>query len=383
MRYDILILSPVPACESDGVFRTIDLWARDLEAQCAISTVHLICPVQSGETGAVINSDIKIHRQDALSDNDLTSIVSQVDVVQLANSGWRTSAAARRLLKIARRLRRVVILGVSSNRAKSAWLNSTNRLRGALSYLDVRTAQAWFAFRADGVFVVGSGLQDLFKHFNKNIYVGIASWIRDADIAPPWTSHSGPLRVCMAARLEKMKGMHVGASAIAFARSSQPDIRLSIIGDGPERHNIERQVRDLDLLAVTTFQSTVSYPQPFLEFLRQTDLVLLTNLSDEQPRLVFDALSQGCIPICPDTPAYRCLGLDSAIFYKQGDAAELSRAIKRLADPTLRAELSATMRPLLSRFTIEHMHIHRAEWVSTFIRQKTKESAPIGVKPPA
>jgi glycosyltransferase involved in cell wall biosynthesis len=368
MKYKILIFSPVPAFESGGVFRTIDLWARDLEAQCAISTVHLICPVQSGCDGTVINPEIAAYRQEVLSDKDLIDVVSKVDVVQLAIGGWRSSSIARRLLKISRRLQRIVILGVSSNRAKSAWLNSSNKLIGAIRYLEIRSAQSWFAFQADGVFVVGSGLKKLFQHINSNLHVGIASWIQETDIASPRSKHHSGLNICMASRIEKMKGMHIGVSAVGLVRT--PHLRLSIIGDGPERSNIERQISDLGLSRLTTFQTTVAYPKPFLDLLRQADIVLLTNLSDEQPRLIFDALSQGCIPICPDTSAYRNLGLNRDILYKQGDVIGLSRTIQRLVDPELRAALSLEMLPLLKRFTIERMHASRSDWILQLMRRK-------------
>ena len=116
-------------------------------------------------------------------------------------------------------------------------------------------------------------------------------------------------------------------------------------------------------------QRTVSYPEPFLSILNGMDLVLLTNLSDEQPRLVFDALSQGCIPVCPATPAYRNLGLDERVFYQQGSAEDLSRAILRLSDMGVRRQLQEQMSAAATRFTIETMHRKRAEWLLQIIEK--------------
>src|SRR6185437_9448141 len=141
-------------------------------------------------------------------------------------------------------------------------------------------------------------------------------------------------------------------------------LHLTILGDGPEKQSIERQVADLQLAPFTTMQQTVSYPEPFLGILNGLDLVLLTNLSDEQPRLMFDALSQGCIPVCPQTPAFRDLGLDARVFYQQGSAEDLASAILRLSDPGVRRELQQQMPLAAVRFTIETMHQRRSEWLS-------------------
>lgn len=125
-RYRILILSSIPVAETDGLFSTIDLWARDLETQCRFATVHLVCPVKSaGAAQTPINSAIKVYSSNTARDEDIAKVVSLVDVVQLpGNIGWRESGLSRRLLGIARRSGKQVVLGVSSNRAKTAWLNS-------------------------------------------------------------------------------------------------------------------------------------------------------------------------------------------------------------------------------------------------------------------
>lgn len=363
--YRILILSPIVVFEQDGAFFTLDLWARDLDVQSRVATVHLLCPItQSPSAGSKLNSAINVHSNKA-GDHDLRELVTQVDVVQLpGNSGWRDSHLARRLLHIAKRAGKTVVLGVSSNRARTAWLNSRNKLVGALKYIDVRTSQSFLARRSDGVFVVGEGLRGLFAKYNPNVFVGIASWITASDLAPSRAVGSATLKLCMASRIEKMKGMHVGVAAVALTKSKDKDLSLVIIGEGPEKEHIQRQIAEEGLAAITTFQPAVTYPQPFLGMLGTMDVVLLTNMNDEQPRLIFDALSQGCLPLCPDAAAYRGLGLDDRLFYRQGDSADLHRAIELLCDLSLRQELRSGMLEIASQFTIDEMHRQRSVWIS-------------------
>ena len=118
----------------------------------------------------------------------------------------------------------------------------------------------------------------------------------------------------------------------------------------------------------------VAYPRPFLDLLNTMDAVLLTNLNDEQPRLIFDALSQGCLPICPDTPAYRGLGLDDRLFYQQGSVRDLSRVIEDLSNPRLRLQLNAQLGNLARKFTIQTMHEARAEWIMSLLKGKVVQA---------
>ena len=381
IRYSILILSPIPVYKLNGVCHAMDLWARDLNTQTAVAAVKLICPVLEHADGPVVEIDrhIEVLFETRLNDSDLTKVVSQVDVVQLpGHAGWTRSALARRLLKIAKRLRKPVILGVSSNRAKTAWLNSSNWIRGSLRYLDIRSCQIWMAIQCDGVFVVGNGLRDLFARYNRNIFTGTASWIEETDIAPPPPPEEGVFNICLASRMEKMKGMHIGICAFDQAKKETKqrglDLHLTIIGAGPEEENLKQQVHDLGLSPEITFRPMLPYPKPFLDWLRTMDAVLLTNLNDEQPRLIFDALSQGCLPVCPDRPAYRDLGLDDRLFYQQGSAGDLARVIEALSTPELRLELSAPLRTLARHFTIQTMHKTRAEWILCLLKSKVAQA---------
>src|SRR5262245_50164659 len=106
--YRIVILSSIPVFERNGLFSTIELWARDLEEQAKVAEVDLICPGNEPETAGTIYREIdrriRVHAYEKLHKNTLEAIVTAADVVQIpGTSGWRGSRAARRLLKAARR----------------------------------------------------------------------------------------------------------------------------------------------------------------------------------------------------------------------------------------------------------------------------------------
>jgi glycosyltransferase involved in cell wall biosynthesis len=347
-RYRLTLVSPVPVVHVDGRAFTLDLWARDLEEQLRVARVRLICPVQQ-MTGALlpVPAEIEIVPLPAVDGAALTSAIEGCDVVQVhAVDGWWQSRVQRRLVAAARAAGVKSIVGITSNRALTAWQNSrgVRRLAGAARYVSVRLAQLQLTAAADGTFVIGEGLRGLVSRRCRALHVGVASWIHSGEgfvSAGPRTS------LCIASRLERMKGVHLGIAAYRQLAGYS----LTIYGSGPERDALQAPG--------VSFAGTLAYPQPFLSHLRRHGLVLLTNLGDEQPRLLFDAISQGCIPVCPDAPAYRALGLPQAVYYRRGSVDSLREAIERLqGDDVLPA-----LRALLREHTLQAMHARRAEWI--------------------
>ena len=92
-------------------------------------------------------------------------------------------------------------------------------------------------------------------------------------------------------------------------------------------------------------------------------MVLLTNLNDEQPRLIFDAISQGCLPVCPDSTPYRSLGLPPELLYRRGDVDSLAQCLATLLMSGRRPALRARLIEIANGATIEAMHRVRRDWV--------------------
>jgi glycosyltransferase involved in cell wall biosynthesis len=361
------------------VLYTLDLWARDLEVQADFAHVDLVCPLKEPDSGeqakGKLDPRIRVHAYEKLDDKAIDVVVSAADVVQIpGNFSWKRSASARRLLNAGRRNGKIVILGVSSNRARTARLNLSGKglfrsLKGLVDYFDIRISQSWLAFRADGVQAVGTEVAQLFKHVNKSVHIGTASWIKASEIAcTVRDAPSKPLRLCIASRLEQMKGVHLGVAAVeTLVRERRLELRLTIVGEGPEKANLQQQVAVAGLSTITDFLTPLAYPQPFLDLLASMDIVLLTNLNDEQPRLIFDAISRGCLPLCPDAPSYRGFGFDRPLFYQQGSAQSLARAIDALSDTNVREQLRVKLPDIARTFTIEAMHEKRAAWINSLL----------------
>jgi len=174
------------------------------------------------------------------------------------------------------------------------------------------------------------------------------------------------LRLCLATRLEAMKGCVLAIEALAAAkrRLAGNAPTLAVLGEGPEREALASRARELDVADLVSFRGTFPYGKPFFDEIRGYDLMLLTNLNSEQPRILFDSISQGLIPLCPDHQAYTALRLGESILYSRGDAGSLAAAVLRFQDPQVfRNELESLV-PLTQHYTIEHMHEERARWIA-------------------
>jgi glycosyltransferase involved in cell wall biosynthesis len=377
MTYRLGLLSDIPLVELDGRYWTIDLWVKDLQAQAAaVAGVTLFCPVLDKAPPEwallALPPGVAVVAVPA-SARSIAERLAGLDVVQVpGNSTWNKSRRARLFTRLAHRLGKPVVLGISSDRATTSVVNArgqnvARRARARLRYWSVNFSQRYLAARCDGTFVVGEGLRRLVESTAPNLFVGTASWIRTGDIVAATAARRDPgrVRLCAAARLEPMKGIALALDALAAlgARADVPPAALLIAGRGPEEEPLRARCAALGLQDKVTFAGTFAYPGPFFEMLRGQDVVVLTNLNDEQPRLVFDAISQGCLIVCPDSAPYRALGIPDRLLYKRGDtpalAQVLAHAIASLEDASLRVALDALARVA----TIESMHERRRDWV--------------------
>jgi glycosyltransferase involved in cell wall biosynthesis len=366
----VLVYSTIPVRRSGEMYETDSRWAIDIGSQAEIYAIRLVCPVQDhADAGmAVLNSSIKVTPVERAA---IANLVDEADIIQLpGNSGWRASRTIRQLTRLARSRKKPVFLGISSNRAKTAWINRKKGplgiAKGILDWVDVRTSQWFLASRATGVFVVGHGIAQLARP-NTNVHVGTASWISERDIFKRPKSMALPVRICCASRLEPMKGVEIGVYAVGQLASVCRGLRFDIVGEGPQRAELENAAKRADILQITRFLGQLDYPDEFLSYLRSVDFVLLTNRSDEQPRLIFDAISQGCLPICPDSAPYLALGLDKRLLYERGRPEMAAKAILRcirMANSD-RVAISASLRALASEYTLDAMHKRRADWMQT------------------
>jgi len=308
--------------------------------------------------------------------------VREYDVVQIAGGKplWKSFNEIVALY-FAKKYGKKIILSISSNRVKLTLLNAEGasylkRLKAKIIANSIFYTQRFLSRYVDGVLLIGNALRKELKIENENIHEGLASWINDEDILSEEVilnqlSARKPTlvpRLCICTRLEKMKGVHIAIEALSILKNEkQLQPMLAIYGHGEEREALESLADELGVKNQIEFKGYVSYGKEFFEAIQQYDLMLMTNLSDEQPRLVFDALSQGLIPISPNTSVYKKIGFDDTLLYKQGSALDLAKNILQYTDKVLFIEELCNARKLLGQATIGQMHFHRNQWIQNLL----------------
>ena len=110
-----------------------------------------------------------------------------------------------------------------------------------------------------------------------------------------------------------------------------PDWQLAIVGDGPERGNLERQMKEEDLERVTFYGQRNDVES----FYRRASVVALTSQTEGWPLVMTEAQAHGCIPIafgCTEG-VHEILGPDgiNGFIITPFDEEEYARTLVRIA----------------------------------------------------
>ena len=160
-----------------------------------------------------------------------------------------------------------------------------------------------------------------------------------------------------AGNLLGLKGYHLAIRA--FARAALPDARYVILGDGPEKRNLEALAKDLGVQRQVEIVGAVPRPM-VLERLGRADIFIHPSLHDSGGWATLEAMTAGLPVIClgiggPAVQVNTEVGRVVAPLEMGQAMDDLSKAMRELAtDPELRRKLGeAARRRAASEFTWE------------------------------
>ncbi len=96
--------------------------------------------------------------------------------------------------------------------------------------------------------------------------------------------------LCSMGRLCHQKGYDILLDIMAKVHAERPNMRLYIMGDGPDHEKLERQARELGLQDTVTFLGNQKNPFPYLE---QMDGFALTSRYEGQGIVIWEAKAVG------------------------------------------------------------------------------------------
>lgn len=294
--------------------------------------------------------------------------VGQADIVHSGIAGWPFSLGwVANPVALLRRRRLVIVVESAFWRvARHQKPDLKTRLRGAaMEYLG-----RFFVNRAHLLlFTQPSYRASLLTHGRGESHITPATWIDDRDVLSLpesdrcWDEKPrGEARMLFAGRLVDDKGVGVLLEAVRRLDREGAILRVDVIGDGPRRGDCEKTARSLNSVKMSLLPP-VPYGRAFFDVLRRYHAVLLPSLTDEQPRLVFDAFSQA-VPVL----ASRTDGLAPYVdegrtgrLFEAGDSSALAAAMRAACgDLTDLRRMGCNGLDVARKST--HREMHRTRW---------------------
>ena len=163
-------------------------------------------------------------------------------------------------------------------------------------------------------------LQELMPPGAPRAYVTPATWLNeewilgDEEADEAWAAKQGPVRLLFAGRLVPRRAFPCSSPRSGPRPKPETDVEFSSIRSGtdPLLEECIAAARSLAGKAAVTVLEEVPYGEPFLGFLRGFDAVLVPSLSDEQPRIAYEAFSQA-VPVIGSATGGICEVVESGV----------------------------------------------------------------------
>jgi glycosyltransferase involved in cell wall biosynthesis len=187
--------------------------------------------------------------------------------------------------------------GFSAGQRRREWLRGISNFLVALDPLMRRTFR-----QAERILVTRDTLVLVPRRWRYKSAVRLAIGLSEHNL-PASNCQAKPsardLRLLYVGRLLEWKGVDIALHAVDQVRRSHPDIRFTIVGDGPAKGSLAALSRELGLQAIVHWVGW--QPQNALvEHYRATHMLLFPSLRDSGGMVVLEALAHGVPVVCTD-----------------------------------------------------------------------------------
>lgn len=126
------------------------------------------------------------------------------------------------------------------------------------------------------------------------------AFVREKSLAfDPFADFKVNVKIVSAGRLVFQKGFDILLKAFRIVLNEVPNARLFILGEGPERMNLEALAQELGILHAVNFIGWVANPYPYF---RGCDVFVLSSRYEGMPNVLIEALACGSKIVATDCP---------------------------------------------------------------------------------
>lgn len=216
------------------------------------------------------------------------------------------------------------------------WLKSYGLLYGVAGFLfDRLLRKGWLKY--DRIICVAEWLAVELKNFpkiaEKVVYVPNGVDLeRFSRIPPPLRGGGwgeGAIRLLSVGRLVELKGHSCLIEALALLKEEYPQVKLTLLGDGPLKNSLTRLAVKLGIGDCVEILPPVPYeemPRVYREF----DFLVFPSVSEGFPMVILEAMASRLPIVASDIPAVRgILDENTATLTASRNPADLAEKLKR------------------------------------------------------
>lgn len=159
----------------------------------------------------------------------------------------------------------------------------------------------------------------------------ISANLLEEGINNPAQEAKGRLKLIAAGRLVKLKGFDILLNSLRVLLDQGVDVELTILGEGPERTNLEQQLKILNLSERVHLPGNVTQPT---DYFKKSSFFILSSRQEGFGNVLIEAMSCG-IPViaadCPVGPREILQGGHCGVLVSPDNPEALAAAIAELA----------------------------------------------------
>lgn len=388
--------------DDDGRYATDVLWKKDLDLHLRyIADFRICCPVERVQehdktstcVSGLIDQNVIALRRDggwlSVSRNlfpnafSVWNALSNTHIAHSGSGGWAFPVSYYILVMRLFLSFKWIMIIESSNFRNTA--SGTKKLRRYFSHYINTFLLRRCVRTADARIFTSQNYRDIFLGNDEKSLVYPAVWIDAGDVVSR-KIHStrepdsgGRARFVFPARLVAEKGVEIVLEALRILQERHIDKqvavpRVDIIGHGPLAQQCRSFAESMPN-NIVNFYEPISYGKEFLNFLQNYDAVIVANLQDEQPRIIYDAFSQGLPCISSETGGTKDLIKPgkTGIFFKANDPFSLADRLIELADAAMFLhEMGQAALNEVASYTHENMHRKRELFLKSILSLKNE-----------